>query len=65
MRIRVVVELDVEPLEPLMKLNTKQVGVAVEEAVMNAMEYAQGEGHKHILENEISIILAAVHTLKD
>lgn len=67
MRIRVMLELDIEPCgnATLEELGMERVRDSVGEAIAYAIQYAEGEGHSHSLENEISIIEAAIHVLND
>ena len=57
MKVQVTFTVDVdsvddEPLPPV-----KEIEAAVAEAVENVMQYAQGEGHVHPLQDRISILV--------
>jgi hypothetical protein len=69
MRVRVVVELDIEPdeLSPdLPALYTpEQLRQAARDAVVNALFAAEADGFSHDLEHDTAVVVAAVHLLSD
>jgi hypothetical protein len=69
MRVRVVVELDIEPDERSPDnpagFSKEVLREAALEAVADALGKAEGGGFHHTLEDETSVVVAAVHLLPD
>jgi len=67
MRMRVVLELDVELSEQDIDLNLgiDKMRDSVAEAISNALHDAKQKGYNHALEDKVDIILSAVHVLKE
>ena len=58
MQLTVIVTLDVE--DDTKTHSVARIRQACVEAVTNAMKYAQGEGHVHSLQEDVSMMLASV-----
>ena len=57
MKVQITFTADVDSVEGDPLPPVKEIEAAVAEAVQNAMQYAQGEGHVHSLRTRISILM--------
>jgi len=65
MRVRLVVELDIEDFDELEDHSEEQLREASRDAIDNALAEARDTGFDHDLCHCTSIVVAAVHLLKD
>lgn len=60
MKVQVLLTLDVDDCDPAEPVDPAMKKRCAAEAIHNAVKYAQGEGHTHELEDELSIMLDKV-----